>query len=154
VNQAIALFDAVNKSAKYKPTIWGYSLGTGIAVQLAARREPAALVLEAPFLGVDARAEELFPYAPIEQLMKNQYRSRDYIGNVHAPVFIMHGTADVIIPIHHGRDLFALANEPKTFKSYEGYGHLDLYKSGAYQDAANFIRAHANGTTSLAKASH
>ncbi len=146
VNQATALFDAVNTDPKHKPAIWGYSLGTGVAVQLAARRAPAALVLEAPFMGVDARAQELFPYAPIEQLMKNQYRSRDYVHAIHAPLFIMHGTSDSIIPIQHGRDLFALANEPKVFKSYEGYGHLNLFRSPAYDDANSFIRQYSGNT--------
>jgi pimeloyl-ACP methyl ester carboxylesterase len=147
VSQATALYDAVSKDAKRPPSIWGYSLGTGVAVQVAAKRVPSALVLEAPFMGVDSRAQEMFPYAPIEQLMKNQYRSRDYIGKVHAPLLILHGTADQIVPIHHGRDLFALANEPKTFKSYDGYGHLNLSKSGAYQDADAFIREHDSDMT-------
>ena len=144
VNEGVALFDSVNKNAAHPPVIWGYSLGTGVAVEVAAKRQPAALVLEAPFMGADTRAKEMFPYAPIEQLMKNQYRSRDYIGQVHAPLFIMHGTTDTIVPIHHGQDLFALANEPKTFKSYEGYGHLNLFRSDAYEDADKFIRAHTN----------
>lgn len=151
VDQATALFDFVNKGAKHPPAIWGYSLGTGVAVQLAAKRTPSSLVLEAPFMGVDARAQELFPYAPIEQLMKNQFRSRDYIGKVHAPLLIMHGTTDVIVPIHHGRDLFALANEPKTFKSYEGFGHLNLFRSTAYEDADAFILQHANDTPAAVK---
>ena len=141
VDQAVTLFDSVNQSGR-PSAIWGYSLGTGIAVQLAAKRAPAALVLEAPFTAVVDRANELFPYAPVYRLMKNQFRSRDYIGDVHAPLLILHGMDDGIIPIHHGEELFAMANQPKTFKAYEGVGHMNLIHSNAYGEAVTFLRNH------------
>ncbi len=143
IAQATALWDAkASKQAKRAPFIWGYSLGSGVATQLAAKRAPSALILEAPFTAVVDRGAEIYPFIPVRYLMKNTYLSRDYIGSVQAPIFIMHGDTDSIIPVHHGRDLFALANEPKTFKQYDGFGHLDLAKSTAYSDALAFIRAH------------
>lgn len=139
---AVALFDAIATQRHPKPVIWGFSLGSGIATQLAAKRPAAALVLEAPFTAVDDRASELFPLIPVHALMRNPYRSHEVISKIYRPVFIMHGTADRIIPIHHGRTLFALANSPKIFREYEGYGHLDLIQSNAYTDAVGFIRVH------------
>lgn len=141
IAQATALWDAkAPQNSARKPIIWGYSLGTGIATQLAAKRSSSALVLEAPFTAVVDRGAELFPLFPVRQLMRNTYLSRDYIARVKAPVFVMHGDEDRIIPIHHGRALFALANEPKTFTEYAGFGHLDLAQSSAYSDALSFIR--------------
>ncbi len=141
VGQAIALFDAIAKREGKPPIVWGFSLGSGIATQLAAKRDPRALILEAPFTAVVDRAAELFPMFPVRYVMRNQYRSREAIAHVNAPVFILHGDADTIIPIHHGRALFALAREPKTMKEYTGFGHLNLMDSPAYDDVLAFIRS-------------
>ncbi len=140
IAQALQLEAMARKANGGAPIIWGYSLGSGVATQVAAERTPQALILEAPFTATVDRAAELFPLAPVALLMRDQYRSRDYISRVKAPIFIMHGDADRIIPIQHGRDLFAVAPEPKTFKEYAGYGHLDLVNSSAYEDAFAFIR--------------
>lgn len=139
IAQAIALWDEKATATEQPPAIWGFSLGSGVAIQLAAERTPSALILEAPFTAAVDRAAELFPVIPVRHLMHNTYRSRDYIPNVKAPIFIMHGDQDGIIPIYHGRALFALAREPKQFKEYGGFGHLDLIQSPAYDDALAFI---------------
>jgi len=141
IAQATALWDEkAAKTTTRASIVWGYSLGSGVATQLAAKRPPTALILEAPFTAAVDRAAQLYPLIPVRYLMKNTYRSRDYIAYIKAPVFIMHGDADMIIPIQHGRNLFALANEPKTFKEYKGIGHMDLVDSAAYGDALAFIR--------------
>lgn len=141
IAQALTLEAAVRQQTGDTPVIWGYSLGSGIATQVAAQRSPRALILEAPFTATVDRAAEIFPFFPVSLLMRDQYRSRDYIAQVKAPIFIMHGDADLIIPIRHGRSLFTLAPEPKTFKEYPSYGHLDLMHSSAYADAFAFIHA-------------
>ena len=144
VADAIALFDVIKARYPQRPiAIWGYSLGSGVAVQLAAARKPAALILEAPFSATVDRARQMFPLFPVSWLMHDQYRSRDYIGAVHAPVLILHGAKDSIIPIGLGEALYARASAPKTFKSYPDAGHLDLIATPAYQDALGFIREHA-----------
>lgn len=127
---------------KQKLIYWGYSLGSGIATQVATRLQPDAMVLEAPFTAVVDRAGEMLPILPAKYLMRDTYLSRTAIGKLHMPLFIMHGDQDWIIPLHHGKDLFALANEPKQFKMYSGYGHLDLIHSTAYNDAVEFIKTH------------
>jgi pimeloyl-ACP methyl ester carboxylesterase len=143
IAQALALWDAkVTKSAQHPPAIWGYSLGSGVASQVAAKRQSSAVILEAPFTAVVDRAAELYPIFPVRYLVRNTYRSRDYIAHINAPLLILHGDEDIIIPIHHGRELFALAREPKNFSEYKGFGHLDLMDSPAYDDALAFIRRH------------
>lgn len=142
IADAFALYDTVRTThPDRKIVIWGYSLGSAVATQLAAARATDVLVLEAPFSATVDRAEQLFPFLPVHYLMRDQYRSREFIGKVRAPVFIMHGDADMIIPISLGKALFARANEPKVFREYKDAGHLDLMETSAYSDALGFIRA-------------
>ena len=142
VHNAQLLFDHFQTVRPHSPIVlWGYSLGSGVAVQLAASRTSNAVVLEAPFTATVDRAAELFPIIPVHLLMRDQFRSREVIGQINAPLFIMHGEDDIIIPIHHGADLFAAAREPKTFHRYPQAGHLDLMKTPAYDDAASFLHA-------------
>ncbi|MEJ0009421.1 MAG: alpha/beta fold hydrolase [Alphaproteobacteria bacterium] len=119
VGDAVTLFRTVHAASPKRPIVlWGYSLGSGVATEAAAQVQPAALVLEAPFSAAVDRAAELFPAFPVRLLMRDQFRSRDAIGDVHAPLFIMHGTDDTIIPLRLGEALYAKANPPKTFRRY------------------------------------
>jgi pimeloyl-ACP methyl ester carboxylesterase len=101
----------------------GESLGSGVAVQLAALRPVAALVLEAPFTAAVDVAAEVYPWLPVRLLMKDQFRSRDVIGKVKVPLLIVHGDADRVIPVAQGRRLFEMANEPKELVIFPGDGH-------------------------------
>jgi fermentation-respiration switch protein FrsA (DUF1100 family) len=101
----------------------GESLGTGVAVQVAAQRPVAALALEAPFTAAVDVAAGLYWYLPVGLLMKDQYRSRDHIAAVRVPLLIQHGDADRVIPVEQGRRLFEMANEPKQLVILTGEGH-------------------------------
>jgi hypothetical protein len=101
----------------------GESLGSGVAVDLAARREVGALVLDSPYSSVvDVAAARLWMF-PVRGLMSDTFHSDEKIGKVSAPVLMVHGTADATIPIRFGEKLFALAGEPKRFIRVEGGGH-------------------------------
>lgn len=139
VRDALTLFDHVQQSHPHI-IVWGFSIGSGVAAQLVGQREAEAVILEAPFSAAVDRAEELFPYLPVRYVMRNTYDSRKAIAHNHAPLLILHGDADGIIPIAHGRALFAAANEPKQMKEYPGFGHLNLIGSHAYEDALAFIK--------------
>lgn len=140
VADAIALYDHVRKIYPDRPiVVWGYSLGSGVATQLAAQRPVAALVLEAPFSAAVDVAKKMYPIIPVDWLMRDQFLSREAIGRVHAPLFIMHGEADTVIPILFSEQLYARANEPKEFHRYPHIGHMDLRKTPAYRDALDFI---------------
>lgn len=143
LQNAVALYEAKTAAYPNQPAvIWGYSLGTGVASQLAAIHHPKALVLEAPFTAVVDRAQEMFPLLPVPLILQDQYRSYEVITKVGAPLLIIHGGADRIVPLHHGTALFGMAIDPKTLKVYAGAGHLDLQKYGAYDDAAAFLKEH------------
>ena len=101
----------------------GESLGTGPAVQLAAKREVGALLLGAPYTATVDVAAETYPWLPVRVLMKDRFLSREHIRDVLVPIHISHGTADTVIPYHQGQALAAMAKAPVTFNSVPGAGH-------------------------------
>ena len=121
--------------------IHGFSLGSAVAVQLAAERSARALILEAPMTGVDDIAAEHGAglFAP---LMRDSFRSRDYVGRVRMPVLIVHGDADSVIPFAHGERLYSLASEPKQFVRMEGSDHATLARDGLYAHIWSFLEQH------------
>ena len=104
----------------------GASLGTGVAIALAATHEAAALVLEAPYLSALDVASGHYAIFPVSWLMLDQFRSDFAIHDVHVPVLMVHGEEDDVIPLNSARRLFELANAPKTFVSVPGGNHLVL----------------------------
>ena len=119
--------------------VWGFSLGTGVAVALAADRPVGRVILEAPYTSISDVAASAFWFAPARLLMRDQFRSDERIARVKAPLLVMHGALDPTIPVAFGERLFALANEPKRFVRLARGGHNDLDNFGAIEIARNFI---------------
>ena len=106
--------------------IVGESLGTGAAVQLAARVPCAALVLDSGFSSaVDVAAGQFWMF-PVRLVMQDQFRSIDYIGAVKAPLLMVHGEADTVVPIAFGEKLLAAAPGAKKMIRLPGAGHLAM----------------------------
>ncbi|HEY4848011.1 MAG TPA: alpha/beta hydrolase [Methylocella sp.] len=106
--------------------LMGESLGTGVAIALAATHEAAALVLDSPYSSAVEVAAAHYAIFPVNWLMFDRFRSDLAIGGVHIPVLVVHGDEDEVIPIGLARRLFELANEPKTFMNVSGGKHLVL----------------------------
>jgi uncharacterized protein len=106
--------------------LYGQSLGSGIAVRLAAETDAAGLVLESPFSSVADVAEAHYGFLPVRWLIRDRWDSHAVIGRVRAPILILHGERDQIVPIRFGRKLFAAAREPKLFVSIPSAGHDDV----------------------------
>jgi fermentation-respiration switch protein FrsA (DUF1100 family) len=104
--------------------IQGESLGTAVAIDLAARRPCAGVVLEAPFNSASRVAAGILPF--LGPLIMRGFDSKGKIGKARAPLLFMQGDRDEVIPYKLGRDLFAAAQEPKSFWTVEGAGHNDL----------------------------
>ena len=119
--------------------VWGFSLGTGVAVALAADRPVGRVILEAPYTSISDVAASAFWFAPVRLLIRDQFRSDERIARVKAPLLVMHGALDPTIPVAFGERLFALANEPKRFVRLARGGHNDLDNFGAIEIARNFI---------------
>lgn len=119
--------------------LWGHSLGTGVAVELAARHPVAKVILESPYSSAADVAARHYPLIPVRWLMLDQFHSDRVIGDVKAPLLIMHGGLDDVAPIAMGQRLFALAHEPKRFLAFPRGGHVDLDDFGATEAALAFI---------------
>jgi uncharacterized protein len=106
--------------------LWGESLGTALAITLAAEKPLECLVLEAPFTSaVDVGAQHYW-FVPVRLLMRDQFRSDLLIGKARAPVLVVHGENDTVVPISLGEQLYDLARMPKRFVRIAGAGHNDL----------------------------
>jgi uncharacterized protein len=115
------------RAAGYAPdriVLHGESLGTAVAVELASRRPCAGLILEAPFNAASEVARGVLPV--LGPMVIRSFDSRERIKLVRAPVLIIHGDRDTIIPQALGRALFEQANEPKSFWSVAGADHNNL----------------------------
>ena len=132
ISDGLALYDWLAGQSD-QIVVHGESLGTGIAVAVAASRDARAVVLEAPYTAAVDIAAKQYPWIPVGLLMTDQFRSRERIREVSEPLLIVHGSDDRVIPVGHGRTLYALAGEPKTLAIIDGAGHDDLWPRGIWQ---------------------
>ncbi|HLH97023.1 MAG TPA: alpha/beta hydrolase [Xanthobacteraceae bacterium] len=130
---------AATRYAGSRIVVWGESLGTGVAVSLAVERPIGWLVLEAPFTAAVDVAARRYPFAPVHWLMKDQFRSDRQIARVAAPLLVLHGARDTIIPIEYGERLFALAHDPKRLVRFPDGEHEDLDRFGAQAVVKAFL---------------
>jgi fermentation-respiration switch protein FrsA (DUF1100 family) len=131
-------FAAAKYDAK-RIVVWGFSLGTGPAVAVAAEHPIGKLILEAPYTSTADVAASMMPFLPVRWLMRDQFRSDQRIGKVTAPLLIMHGVRDPGISIRFGERLYELANQPKQFVRFAEGGHDDLDAHGAVETALKFV---------------
>ena len=116
---------------------FGRSLGAAVAVEMGIRHPPDALILESAFPSVPYIARQVYPFFPIWPFLRTRYDSQAKMGKVTAPVLILHGDEDDIVPLEAGKQLFDAAKDPKQFYIIYGAGHNDTYREGgpAYFDA-------------------
>jgi len=119
--------------------LWGESLGTGVAVPLAAEKPVSRVILEAPFTSAAAVAALRYWYLPVRLLMKDQYRSDEHVGKITAPVLILHGVRDRIVPYAMGEEMFQLTKAPKHIVRFLDGNHDDLDNNGALHAVARFL---------------
>jgi uncharacterized protein len=122
-----ALGDALGDAAGPGPVVlWGESLGTGVATKMANERRVAGVILQSPYTSVADRAGEMMWWLPARALVTERFDSIGRIAAIQAPLLIVHGARDSLIPIGHGRALFAAARAPKTFVELPDRGHNDM----------------------------
>lgn len=127
---------------RYRPeqiVLWGFSLGSAVAVSLASRKAIAALVLESSFASLSDVAEHWFPLLPSRHILRDRFRAVDAIKSVQAPILMLHGGADRDIPLELGKRLFESAPNPKQFVVLEAGGHDDLDRYGAVTSVRRFL---------------
>jgi fermentation-respiration switch protein FrsA (DUF1100 family) len=119
--------------------LFGESLGTGVAVQLAAEHPVRAMVLRAPYTSIPDVAASLLPYIPARWLVRDRFDSLAKIARSKAPLFVFHGANDLLIPLALGRKLFDAASGPKTWLTVEGAGHNDVQTPEAERAVLDFL---------------
>ncbi len=140
IRDANAAYDfARARVAAKRIVLFGESLGTAVAVALASEHEIGALILDAPFTSAAEVGAAAYPFAPVRWLMKDKFRSDERVGRVAAPVLVLHGEADRIVPIRFAEKLFALAREPKRFVRFPQGGHVNLDDYGAAKVVKEFL---------------
>lgn len=117
----------------------GESLGTGVAVHIASETTPAAVILESPYTSIPDVAALQYRFIPVQTLMLDRYDSLAKIGRVRAPLLIIHGEQDTLIPAAQGARLHAAANEPKRLVLLPGGDHVNLAAQGAGPAMQHFL---------------
>jgi uncharacterized protein len=131
--------------------IFGESLGTGIATQLAAARAAAALVLDSPYTSMADLAARDYPWLPVRRLLWDHYETIRHIEDVSIPLLVIHGEADQLVPVTMGRAVHDAASAPKALLTYPGAPHLDHLGQGSFDDVERWIWQHRGAGTAMAK---
>lgn len=122
--------------------VYGESLGSAVAVQVASERRLGAVVLEAPFTSTADLAAHHYPWMPARWLVRDRFDSASKISGIGAPLLVLHGERDRTVPVRYGRRLLDAAAEPKEGRFYPHGGHNDLGDFGTAEAVIDFIRRH------------
>ena len=129
-----------NKGVKEESIIiYGESLGTGVATEIAQYKNFAGVILETPFTSMVSAGKSKYPFFPVSFLLKDKYESDKKIKNIKSPILIMHGEVDKLVPFWMGKKLYNLANEPKYsyFSKYDD--HMMEYNEKLLNELKKFI---------------
>ena len=119
--------------------LYGESLGTGIAIELASKNNFGGIILESPFTSMADTAKIYYPYLPVNLLLKDRYDTKSKIRDIETPILIMHGQKDNIVPQKMGLELFEKANEPKFNYFPENDDHMMEYNDELLNNIKLFI---------------
>ncbi len=114
--------------------IYGRSLGTGLAVQLAAAQRPRMVILETPYFSMLELAKRQFSFVP-GFLLKYPLRTDRFISDVTCPIYILHGTDDEFIPYDSSVRLLPLIKSKHELVTIRGGGHNNLAQFPEYHAA-------------------
>ena len=106
--------------------VYGESLGSAVAIDLASRLPAGGLVIEEAFTSIVDVGRKMFPYLPVRLMVRNKYDSLAKIGRIHTPLLIFHSRDDEFFPMRHAERLLAAAPEPKQLVQLRG-GHNDAF---------------------------
>jgi fermentation-respiration switch protein FrsA (DUF1100 family) len=119
--------------------LYGESLGTGVATELASKNSFGGVILESPFTSIADAAKIYYPYLPVNLLLKDRYNSKNKIKKINSPILIMHGKKDNIVPQKMGLELFENANNPKYSYFPDDDDHMMEYNEVLLSKIRNFI---------------
>lgn len=121
-------------------TLYGRSLGTGIATRVASENKPFQLILETPFYSLLDLGKSRFPYLPVQWFLKYPLKTYEYISEVSCPIAFFHGTEDSVVPYNSGLRLFnSVAANKNSFYTIKGGKHNNLKEFQVYRDGIQEI---------------
>jgi uncharacterized protein len=126
---AQAAYDYLVQVQKRDPKtilVYGESLGSAIAVELASKKPVGGVILEEAFTSAGDVGQKMFPFLPVRWMVRNKYDTLSKIAGIHAPLLILHSREDEMFPLTHAERLLAAANEPKQLVELRG-GHNDAF---------------------------
>jgi len=147
-DDATASYQYLTRSLGVPPerlVLFGHSLGSGVAIELASRVPAGGLIVEGAYTSIVDRGQELYPFFPIALMATQRFPSLDRVGLIEMPKLFLHSPEDSVIPYAHGRRLFDAARAPKQFVDVRG-GHDDAYridKAVYYGAIEEFLRGAA-----------
>lgn len=119
--------------------LYGESLGTGVAVQVAAAVPVKGMILDAPYTSIADVAQRQYPWMWVRPFVADSYSSIEFIGRINVPLLVLHGARDRIVPPDMGQALFDAANEPKRIVIFPEAGHLYHTEFGSFDVIREFI---------------
>jgi fermentation-respiration switch protein FrsA (DUF1100 family) len=129
-DDATASYEYLTRTRRVRPErliIFGHSLGSGVAIELASRVPAAGLIVEGAYTSMADRGQELYPYLPVKLIATQRFPSLDRIPAIGIPKLFLHSPEDAVIPYAQGRRLFEAAHDPKRFVAVRG-GHEDAFR--------------------------
>ena len=129
--------------------VYGFSLGSGVAVELASRVPLGALILEAPYTSLPDVARAAYRMVP-PKLMKNRFASKERIADIETPTLFIHAEDDRTVPYSQGERLYELSSAPKKMVTISG-GHVALFNAPmetVYREVEGFLQTHVKPETS------
>lgn len=122
--------------------VFGRSLGAAVAIELASRNPCGALIAESAFTSTLAMGKLHYSWLPGALLsgMTQRFDSLSKVGRLRSPVLFVHGGADAIVPVEHGRQLFDASPEPKRWYEIGNAGHNDTVRVGGHEYLQRLVR--------------
>jgi pimeloyl-ACP methyl ester carboxylesterase len=137
---SLETFDWYNAEKSDWIFLYGHSLGTGVASHVAANRDVTSIALEAPFTRLSDLAASKHPIFPVKMLLKHEMDNVDALSSVSAPVIIIHGAKDEVVPIRFGEELYqTLDPEKAKFEPVENANHNSLAANGSLDRVLGFF---------------
>ena len=119
--------------------LYGESLGTGIAVELATKSKYSGIILESPYTSMIDMGKRFYPFLPISVLQKDKYNSLKKLSMIKSPILVLHGKSDKLVPFYMGKKIYDAANEPKYYYFPEFDNHMMTYDQDMLKTLSNFV---------------
>lgn len=141
-SDGLAAYDRLVESGidQKKLVVFGESLGTGVATRVAELRQPAGLILDSPFTSAADVGKQRFWFLPVDLLLTDRFDTISRIASVKAPLLVLHGGMDLVVPVAMGEAVFAKATSQKDMKIYPDAQHIFHAEYGSMEDVRDFAR--------------